>query len=168
MDLLLRRIFYQRGIIRSWPLYNQGRRVFLYFYHFVKHIIDENHNNFLGVRMTQFLNKKCLILLLSVFTLPLFAGCMTSTVGNDGQLQSYSFAPIEPQWIRDGEPIEFEGELWYPADDTENFIDSEVTLLTDYRGTQVFVDKEDVRPYNRLYTKFGKNKFRYFEKRKTS
>ncbi len=113
--------------------------------------------------MKRLFNKNNLFLCCYVFLTCCFIGCV-STVGNDGQLQSYSFATVEPQWIRDGEPIEFDQELWYPADDTENLTDNEVTLLTEHRGVQVFIDEKDVKPYHRLYTKFGKNKFRYFEK----
>ena len=94
----------------------------------------------------------------------LCAGC-TNSSGNVGDMQSYPLPLAEADWIRNGEPIKFEEEFWYPMDDTENFIDAEVHLSGEYRGVQFFVDKKDVRPYNRLYTKFGKNKYRYFEKR---
>lgn len=92
------------------------------------------------------------------------AGCQT-TSGNQGQVQSYSFSTVEPEWIRDGEPIEFEGALWLPADGIEGLLDSEVYLVGEYKGVQIFVDKLDVRPFSRLYTKFGKNQFRYFQKK---
>lgn len=101
-------------------------------------------------------------LLLLISALPL-AGCLTQS-GNVGNVQSFPTVPIEPRWIRDGEPIEFESELWYPADGIETLLDSEVYYVGDYKGTQFFIDKLDVRPYERLYTKFGKNQFRYFEK----
>ena len=90
-------------------------------------------------------------------------GCH-STQGNVGQVQSYAAFTTELEWIRNGEPIVFENEKWYPKDGTETMQDSEVMLLGEYRGVQFFIDKEDVRPYKRLYTKFGRNKFRYFEK----
>lgn len=92
-------------------------------------------------------------------------GCAQSP-GNVGNLQSYPVAPVEAPWIRDGESVEFEGELWYPADGTEGFLDTEVYFLGEYRGVPFFADKVDVRPFERLYTKFGKNRFRYFEKYK--
>jgi hypothetical protein len=76
------------------------------------------------------------------------------------------FSNIEAQWIRDGKPMEFEGELWYPKDGIETLLNSEVLLLTTYIGIPLFIDKIDVRPYNRLYTKFAPNKFRYFERKK--
>ena len=92
-------------------------------------------------------------------------GCFSATKesGNTGQVQSYPVPTDEPEWIRNGEPIEFEGETWYPVDGIENFLDSEVDLVGEYRNVQYFVDKIDVKPYDRLYTKFGKNKFRIFE-----
>ncbi len=71
----------------------------------------------------------------------------------------------EPQWIRDGEPVTFEGEQWYPQDEVENLLDNETLEVGTFRNIPVFVEKIDVRPYNRLYTRFAPHKFRYFEKR---
>ena len=93
------------------------------------------------------------------------AGCQTSG-GNVGHLQSYPVASIEAEWIRNGEPILFEEEEWYPADSVEGFMDSEMIPVDIYRDVRFFTDKVDVRPYDRLYTKFGRNQFRFFEKRK--
>ena len=89
-------------------------------------------------------------------------------VGCSRTLETAQLYPVpaeEAEWIRQGEPIEFEGERWYPVDGVENLLDSEVYLAGEYRGVQIFVEKMDVRPYDRLYTKFEKNRFRYFEKR---
>ena len=91
------------------------------------------------------------------------AGCHT-TPGNDGQVQSFSSPSIEPEWIRNGLPIEFEGDQWFPQDGIESLLDTEVQVAGEYGGIQFFVDKQDVRPFKRLYTKFARNKFRYFEK----
>ena len=90
-------------------------------------------------------------------------GCV-NTKGNVGRLQSYPFQVLETEWIRNGEPIEFENGLWYPQDDVEVLQDSEMILMGDYRGVQYFIHKFDVRPFRRLYTKFGPNKYRFFEK----
>jgi len=94
----------------------------------------------------------------------LCAGC-NGAKGNVGSLQSYNFTGLEETWIRNGEPVEFENDLWQPADSVESLMDSEVYIVGEYRGVQIFVAKVDVRPYDRLYTKFGKNKFRYFKKK---
>ena len=91
-------------------------------------------------------------------------GCVTSS-DNNGQIQSYPVAAIEAGWIRNGEPIEFDGHKWYPVNDYEVLQDSEVYQVGEYRGVQVFVEKIATKPYERIYTKFDKNKFRYFERR---
>lgn len=92
-------------------------------------------------------------------------GCASVNTGNDGQVQSYSYPAVEPEWIRNGEPIEFDGYKWYPANDFEVMDDSEVFQVDEYKGVQVFVEKIATKPYARIYTKFDKNKFRYFERR---
>jgi len=92
------------------------------------------------------------------------AGCET-TGGSGKHVQFHASDSIEAEWILNGQPIEFEDQLWYPADGVEGFLDSEMRLIGEHLGVQFFVDKVDVRPYGRLYTKFEKNKFRFFEKR---
>ena len=88
-------------------------------------------------------------------------GCQT-TGGNIGRLQSYPTTSIEAEWIRNGEPITFEEEQWYPADSVEGFLDSEMMPIGTYKDVRFFIDKVDVRPYKRLYTKFGRNQFHPF------
>ena len=92
-------------------------------------------------------------------------GCASMNSGNDGQVQSYPAPAVEAAWIRDGDPIEYDGHKWYPNNDYEVLQDSEVYQITEYKGVQVFVERIAVKPYPRLYTKFEKNKFRYFERR---
>ena len=98
-----------------------------------------------------------------VLSLTIFlAGCNTI------QTKTETAAPtlnLEALWIRNGEPIIFENESWYPQDDIESYFDNELYLLGKYQGVEFYVEKMDVRPYNRLYTKFGKNKYRLFEKK---
>jgi hypothetical protein len=96
------------------------------------------------------------------FLLMLLTGCSS---GSNHILSQYSAPQKEADWIIQGHPIEFEGELWYPQDNVDNFLDSEVALLGEYQGVQFFSEKVDVRPYERLYTKFGPNKFRAYTKR---
>jgi hypothetical protein len=103
-------------------------------------------------------------LLSLVFCLWSTTGCQ-SAQGYDGLIGPIANRSLEASGIRDGEPIEYENGLWYPADGTENFLDTEMLFVAEYRGVAVFVDKVDVRPYDRLYTKFDRNKFRFFEKR---
>ena len=96
------------------------------------------------------------------------AGCysMNKTSGNIGDVQSYPFPSVEAQWIKNGEPVEYQGELWYPQNGIEALLDSEVYLLGEYKNVQFFAEKIDVFPLERIYTKFGRNKFRYYEKHK--
>ncbi len=102
------------------------------------------------------------IVLCAIFTT---AGCQSTSGGNAGRIKHYALSSIEAEWIRNGEPIEFEDELWYPADGVEGFLDSEMRFMGKHQGVEFFIDKVDVRPFGRMYTKFGKNKFRFYEKR---
>ncbi len=99
-----------------------------------------------------------------IMMLVALSGCQT-TQGNAGKVNAHYAVSDEAQWIRQGEPLEFEGQLWYPVDGVEGFLDSEMLLLGEYRGVSFFVDKVDIRPFGRLYTKFDNNKFRFFEQR---
>ena len=89
------------------------------------------------------------------------SGCVSS--GGSDDVMIYKIFSPEPEWIRNGEPIEFEGELWYPRDTIDVLTDSEVVPLEEYRSIPFYLQKIDVRPFDRLYTKFGKNKYRVFE-----
>ena len=103
--------------------------------------------------------KYFIILGLSIFLL----GC-AQPPGNVGRIQSYSAPVVEAEWIRNGQPIDFDDELWFPVDDVETILDSEVYLIGNYQGVEIFIEKTDVRPYDRLYTKFDTNKFRIYER----
>src|SRR5580698_5957115 len=102
---------------------------------------------------------------LCLMALSFGSGCASVSSDNNGQVQSYSYPAIEPEWIRNGEPIELEGAKWYPVNDYEVMDDSEVFQVEEYKGVQVFVERIATKPYERIYTKFDKNKFRYFERR---
>lgn len=107
------------------------------------------------------LSQKCLVCHLSLIMV--LIGCSHVPINNEGQLQSYPVPEVEAGWIRDGQPIVYDGIKWYAVNDVEVLMDSEVYQIGEYKGVQMFVDKVDTKPYHRLYTKFGKNKFRYFE-----
>ena len=102
--------------------------------------------------------------MMAVCVLCFCAGCAHVNSGNDGQLQSYPAPLIEAAWIRNGEPVVYDGKQWFPVKDVENLMDSEVYQVGEYHGVQIFVDKIDIKPYDRIYTKFAKNKYRYFER----
>ena len=91
-------------------------------------------------------------------------GCTHFANQNEGQVQSYTAPAVEAGWIREGKPIEFDNQKWYPINDVEILQDSEVYQVGEYKEVEIFVDKIDTKPYERIYTKFSKNKFRYFER----
>lgn len=102
--------------------------------------------------------------LLFIFT-GFLGACASVNPGNNGQVQSFPAPTVEAGWIRDGQPIEYEGSRWYPVNDYEVLQDSEVYQIGEYKGVEVFVEKIATKPYGRIYTKFNKNKFRYWERR---
>ena len=106
------------------------------------------------------MKKRWGLLLVAAF---LATGCLASHPADEGTLSGAALS--EPEWIHNGEPIEFEGEMWYPIDEVESLLDPEVYLAGEYRGVPFFTDRTDVKPYSRLYTHFGKNRYRAFEKR---
>ncbi len=112
----------------------------------------------------KFLGRILISISLLSFAVIGFGGCETPHSG-----RNYAFStravPLEPEWIRNGEPVEFEGELWFPADSVENLLDTEVYQVGEYKGVPIFIELTDVRPYDRIYTRFAKHKFRFFEKK---
>ena len=90
------------------------------------------------------------------------SGCVLSQGGANTSLTS-SFPLAEPDWIRDGQPIVFEGDTWYPTDNVEWLLDSEVNQMGEYKGVPFYIDKTDVKPFDRLYTRFARNRYRAFE-----
>jgi hypothetical protein len=101
----------------------------------------------------------------AILVLAFLGGCTTINSDNNGQVQSYSVPVIEADWIRNGEPLEYDGNKWYPVNDYEAMQDAEVFQIGEYKGVQIFVEKIETKPYERVYTKFDKNKFRYWERR---
>jgi hypothetical protein len=110
------------------------------------------------------IQRQCTGLYLGILILG-FVGCMHRSSDNEGQLQSYPSPVIEAEWIREGQPIVLGNQKWFSANDVEVLLDSEVYQIGEYKGVQVFVDKIDTKPYHRLYTKFAKNKFRFYERK---
>ena len=103
----------------------------------------------------------------AVILLAAVSGCVQHG-GNTGQMSFFVVPETEAAWIRAGQPIEFEKEQWYPQDDLDVLLDSEVEKLGEQYGVEFFIEKMDVRPYTHLYTKFARNKFRVFEKNRSN
>lgn len=90
------------------------------------------------------------------------AGCASLPAANEPISTAAQLS--EPAWIRNGEPITFENEDWLPTDDVENILDSEVYQAGTYRNVPFYLEKTDVRPYDQVMTRFGKNRYRIFER----
>jgi hypothetical protein len=105
--------------------------------------------------------KKILVVMMGVCA-ALCAGCILPQRGNEPSIIS-STQLTEPVWIRNGEPIVFEAEDWFPMDEVENLLDSEVYEAGTYREVPFFIERTDVRPFERIYTHFSKNRYRAFE-----
>ncbi|MBF0388271.1 MAG: hypothetical protein HQL20_10565 [Candidatus Omnitrophica bacterium] len=90
------------------------------------------------------------------------AGCAGSSRALDNGVNSG--APLtEPDWIRNGEAIELENNIWFPTREVERFMDGEMFRIGNYRGVEVFIERTDIRPFARLYTRFDQGRYRAFE-----
>lgn len=109
--------------------------------------------------------KTIFILAFIIFSAGIFSGCQIS-LPNSGDNTLLVATPLdEPTWVRNGEPIQFEGENWYPTREIERFMDNEVYQIGVYREVVFFLDRVDVKPFERLYTRFAKGRYRAFERR---
>lgn len=102
--------------------------------------------------------KKCFLFIFVLLLSLNYSGCV------ELNKQAWEYSVEEPQWIKNGEPIIFENQKWYPRDIIETLLDEEMFNIFTYNGEKIYIEKKEVRPYNRLYTKFGKLKYRLFEK----
>ncbi len=93
----------------------------------------------------------------------MLCGCASEAKKDGGWVSKNIFS--EAEWIRNGEPFQFEGKAWYPQDSVENLLDSEVYPVGEHKGVQVFVEFTDVKPYDRMYTRYAKNRFRLFQQK---
>jgi hypothetical protein len=105
---------------------------------------------------------KKILSVMMCFCMVFVAGCLMPKRGEESAIVT-SMQLTEPVWVRNGEPIIFEMEDWFPMDEIENLLDSEVYEAGTYRGEPFFIEKTDVRPFDRIYTHFSKNRYRAFE-----
>lgn len=90
------------------------------------------------------------------------AGCMAARQRSEPSLTADQLT--EPVWIRHAEPVEFEAAAWFPTDNVENLLDHEVYQAGVYRDVPFFIDRTDVRPFERIYVRFAPNRYRACEK----
>jgi hypothetical protein len=107
--------------------------------------------------------RKFLIFSFIILSTIVVSGCSFPKSGDNVMVVPVPIS--EPAWIRSGEPIQFEGENWYPTDEVENLMDNELDEAGTYRDVTFFLAKTDVKPFDRIYTRFAKGRYRAFEKR---
>lgn len=91
----------------------------------------------------------------------LVSGCVSYA---PGQFRG-DFPIKESAWIKEGQPIIFEDRSWYPTEDVENLLDSEMDLLGEYKDVPFYIERRQIKPFNRIYTKFGNHQYRLFKQR---
>ena len=79
-------------------------------------------------------------------------------------VEDVGYPLMEPEWIRNGETVEFDNEMWYPTREVENLLEYEVYPLVELKGVQFYIERTDIKPFQRLYTYFAKDRYRAFEK----
>jgi hypothetical protein len=97
--------------------------------------------------------------LICILTVLFLFGCASSK-----PISTLSYS--EPNWVREGEAIELEGKSWYPLDVIEHFQDDEMLRVGEFRNESVYVERRDVKPYDRLYMKIDVLTFRAFQGKK--
>lgn len=91
-----------------------------------------------------------------------FAGCAASQSGSF----SREYKSKEAGWIKEGKPIIFEARSWYPTEYIENHIDSEMDYVDQFQNVPFYVERRQIKPFDRIYTKFDYHKYRLFLEKK--
>ncbi|MFH1202472.1 MAG: hypothetical protein V1674_06255 [Candidatus Omnitrophota bacterium] len=78
------------------------------------------------------------------------------------------FPVKEDSWIREGEPLIFENKPWHPTEDIEILLDSEMDLMGVYKNVPFYVEKRQIKPFDRIYSKFGNHRYRMFKQKETN
>ncbi len=107
------------------------------------------------------MKRMLMVLLLGIFTA---AGCFLPSRALD-QHANMPAISLEPEWIRNGEPLEIEKTIWYPTDEVERLMEDEMVQIGVFRNVAVFIERVDVKPYARVYTRFDRSRYRSFEPR---
>lgn len=105
-------------------------------------------------------NKKVFVLLGLVF---IAAGCAANSQFSPGK----DYAAKEAAWIKDGKPILYDNKSWYPTEFIENHLDKEMEYIDSFQKVPFYVERRQIRPYDRLYTKFDYHKYRMFLEKKS-
>ncbi len=98
---------------------------------------------------------KCILV---VFLAVVLAGCIAGSGGR----RNVDYAIKEAGWIKDGKPIIHDNRSWYPTEYIENHLDGEMEYVGEFQSVPFYVERRQIKPYNRVYTKFDYHKYRVF------
>ena len=96
-----------------------------------------------------------------LFLLIILTGCISYAPGKFRG----DFPIKEAPWVREGMPIMFQEYAWYPTEDIETLLDSEMEYQGEYNQVPFYIEKRQIKPFSRIYTKFGNHRYRIFKKK---
>lgn len=103
--------------------------------------------------------RSCILFVLLVF---MAVGC----AGGQAVGRRADYAIKEADWVREGKPVIYENKNWYPSEYIENHLDNEMERIGEFQEVPFYVERRQIKPFNRLYTKFDYHKYRLFIARK--
>jgi hypothetical protein len=107
------------------------------------------------MRRKQFIIALFLILIFSL------AGCAAGYLN-----KPHDYTTKEADWIRNGQPITYDNKKWYPTEYIENHLDVEMEYAGEFQKVPFYVERRQIKPFNRIYTKFDYHKYRLFTERR--
>lgn len=90
------------------------------------------------------------------------AGCATNQSGAFNK----DFSTREAGWVKEGKPIIFGSSSWYPTEYIENHLDAEMEYVDQFQNVPFYVERRQIKPFDRIYTKFDYHKYRLFLEKK--
>ncbi|MEW6008659.1 MAG: hypothetical protein AB1629_03400 [Candidatus Omnitrophota bacterium] len=100
--------------------------------------------------------------ILVLFLAIVLAGC----AGSYAARRNIDYAIKEAEWIKDGKPLIYDNKSWYATEFIENHLDNEMEYVGEFQNAPFYVERRQIKPYNRIYTKFDYHKYRLFLERK--
>lgn len=90
------------------------------------------------------------------------SGCIAGSAGR----RNIDYAIKEAGWIKEGKPIIHDDKSWYATEYIENHLDNEMEYVGEFQSVPFYVERRQIKPYNRIYTKFDYHKYRVFLEKK--
>lgn len=100
-----------------------------------------------------------------IFILLFFISSLLGCVAGSSSRRYGDYAMKEADWIKEGRPLINKNNKWYPTEYIENHLDSEMEYVGEFQQVSFYVERRQIKPYNRIYTKFEYHKYRRFTKK---